>query len=433
MSSVVIGQNEVEAADTGSTVSSSSNPGRIKGFNEGLGVSGTTVDPPPGLGHTPAVREAESSALDAHHPSEANLRPPPSGSMTVTTLRKDESWQRYFPPTYPGSDFGVMPVSPWNPVEPALVRPSDSLRNPAKIESPSMTFTPLVEEPQEDHSQLWTENARLAAENELLKRTLGMAWDPAVASADWPSRNFETDLSMAAFYQNMWGGYPMMHPMHDMVAYGSGQWDATASRFGRARTMSDIPAKVHSAVDAPARTRDRANSANAVEDAHVDKIPDGPCTTVMLRNLPNNYTRVKLLQLIDDEGFARQYDFCYLPMDFKSHASLGYAFVNLLTPELAQQFWEKFEGFSNWSMSSQKVCSMSWSHPHQGLEAHVERYRNSPVMHEDVPEEYKPMLFKDGVLAVFPPPSKKLKAPAVSAARAGRQARNEDAEEAIES
>ena len=28
-----------------------------------------------------------------------------------------------------------------------------------------------------------------------------------------------------------------------------------------------------------------------------------------------------------------------------------------------------------------KVCRVTWSGPHQGLAAHVERYRNSPVMH----------------------------------------------------
>ena len=30
-------------------------------------------------------------------------------------------------------------------------------------------------------------------------------------------------------------------------------------------------------------------------------------------------------------------------------------------------------------------------------EAHVERYKNSPVMHKSVPDEYKPAIFKDGV------------------------------------
>mmetsp|Transcript_10370 Transcript_10370/g.21591 ORF Transcript_10370/g.21591 Transcript_10370/m.21591 type:complete len:142 (-) Transcript_10370:296-721(-) len=50
-------------------------------------------------------------------------------------------------------------------------------------------------------------------------------------------------------------------------------------------------------------------------------------TSVMLRNLPNNYTRSKLLEMLDNEGFASQYNFVYLPIDFQTEASLGYAFV----------------------------------------------------------------------------------------------------------
>ena len=52
-------------------------------------------------------------------------------------------------------------------------------------------------------------------------------------------------------------------------------------------------------------------------------LPGCPYVTVMLRNLPNNYSRAMLLELLDSEGFAGQYDFFYLPMDFKSRASLG--------------------------------------------------------------------------------------------------------------
>ena len=29
-----------------------------------------------------------------------------------------------------------------------------------------------------------------------------------------------------------------------------------------------------------------------------------------------------------------------------------------------------------------QVCQVGWSGPHQGFLAHVERYRNSPVMHK---------------------------------------------------
>jgi len=58
------------------------------------------------------------------------------------------------------------------------------------------------------------------------------------------------------------------------------------------------------------------------------------------------------------------------------------------------------------------VCEVSWSGPHQGFKAHVERYRNSPVMHRSVPDAYKPIIFQDGVRQDFPRPTRKIKAPA---------------------
>ena len=51
---------------------------------------------------------------------------------------------------------------------------------------------------------------------------------------------------------------------------------------------------------------------------------------MMLRNLPNNYTRDMFLSLLDEEGLSELYDFVYLPMDFCRDANLGYAFVNLV-------------------------------------------------------------------------------------------------------
>jgi len=140
--------------------------------------------------------------------------------------------------------------------------------------------------------------------------------------------------------------------------------------------------------------------------------PEGR-TTVMLRNLPNNYTRDMLLELIDSLGFRGQYDFLYLPIDFQTQACLGYAFVNLVDSNFVPAFWRAFDGFSNWSLPSRKVCYISWSGPHQGLEAHIDRYRNSPVMHPDVGDECKPLIFKEGLRVTFPPPTKSIRPPRV--------------------
>jgi len=143
-----------------------------------------------------------------------------------------------------------------------------------------------------------------------------------------------------------------------------------------------------------------------------DLLPgNGHKTSVMLRNLPNNYSRAMVLKMIDDEGFLGTYNFVYFPIDFRSRAGLGYAFVNFEDPAMVVRFWRTFEGFSNWMLPSKKSCFVSWCAPHQGLEAHVERYRNSPVMHPSVPDEYKPLVFSGGARVPFPAPTKAVRAP----------------------
>lgn len=138
-----------------------------------------------------------------------------------------------------------------------------------------------------------------------------------------------------------------------------------------------------------------------------------PATTVMLRNLPNNYTRTMVCTMMDKEGFKGHYDFLYLPIDFRSKANLGYAFVNLVSEADVQSFWKVFDGYTRWVLPSAKVCSVSWSGPHQGQQAHVDRYKDSPIMHSSVPDEFKPVIFAagSGERQAFPPPSKKLRAP----------------------
>mmetsp|Transcript_149209 Transcript_149209/g.278213 ORF Transcript_149209/g.278213 Transcript_149209/m.278213 type:complete len:515 (+) Transcript_149209:87-1631(+) len=144
-------------------------------------------------------------------------------------------------------------------------------------------------------------------------------------------------------------------------------------------------------------------------------------TTVMLRNLPNGYARSQLLELLDKHAFFGKYDFVYLPMDFRNGVNLGYAFVNLLAHEDALALTSALQGFCGWHSDSSKVCEVSWAHPHQGLREHVERYRNSPVMHASMPDEYKPMVFRSGTRVPFPPPTKTIKAPKLRlTAREGR-------------
>jgi hypothetical protein len=134
-------------------------------------------------------------------------------------------------------------------------------------------------------------------------------------------------------------------------------------------------------------------------------------TSIMMRNIPNNYTRAHVLKLLEKEGFSGAYDFFYLPIDLKTKSGLGYAFINFVNHESAIAFQKHFDGFSNWVATSGKVCKVTFSDRIQGLKQHVERYRNSSIMHESVPDEFKPMLFENGVPVRFPAPTKNVVVP----------------------
>merc|ERR1740117_716017 len=54
-------------------------------------------------------------------------------------------------------------------------------------------------------------------------------------------------------------------------------------------------------------------------------------TTIMFKNVPNQYQRDDLCKMMDEAGLAAQYDFVYLPVDFSRSACLGYAFVNFVS------------------------------------------------------------------------------------------------------
>merc|ERR1712048_1120734 len=101
----------------------------------------------------------------------------------------------------------------------------------------------------------------------------------------------------------------------------------------------------------------------------------------------------------------------YVPMNFRNECGFGYAFICMESEEAAEEFHEYFEGFQGWSEASPKVCSVTWSDANQTLEEHIEQYRNSPIMHESVPDKYKPGLYKEGERIPFPAPTKQIKAP----------------------
>lgn len=136
---------------------------------------------------------------------------------------------------------------------------------------------------------------------------------------------------------------------------------------------------------------------------------EGPGTTVMLRNLPESYLRHNVLRLLADEGFGRSYDFLYMPIHFAFGFNFGYVFVNLISAEEAQRFYDHFDGFARWD--SDKIAHVNWGETHRTLAQQILRYRNSPLLHPTVPDILKPCLFRDGHRVPFPPPTRRVRAP----------------------
>lgn len=131
-------------------------------------------------------------------------------------------------------------------------------------------------------------------------------------------------------------------------------------------------------------------------------------TTVVLRNLPESCTNELVLELLAEVGLERQVDFIYVPTDFRNFAAFGYAFLNFVSQEQAVLAMTRLSGRAAGGAASLEAC---WSAEHQGYAVHVRRYRNSPVMHPSVPEQYKPVIFKDGLQLPFPEPTKRIKEP----------------------
>jgi len=130
-------------------------------------------------------------------------------------------------------------------------------------------------------------------------------------------------------------------------------------------------------------------------------------TTVVLRNLPSHLSRSELVTILDEAGFCEKYDFVYLPTNFRSMTVFGYAIVNFTRFADAQTALEQFRG----TMVDGQAMITEWSKSQQGYDDLVCRYRDSPVMHNSVPDKHKPIILVKGRVQPFPPPIEPLQLP----------------------
>jgi len=146
-------------------------------------------------------------------------------------------------------------------------------------------------------------------------------------------------------------------------------------------------------------------------DDELDLKPEGN-TSVIIKNMIPNCSQQLLIDILHSHDFLADLDFIYVPMAFNEALSFQYAFLNFVDPSRAQEFRKSFTGFNSWRGlgMTDGGCRIEWSDI-QGLDAHVNRYRNSPMMHASVGDEYKPILLQAGVRVAFPAPTKQIHKP----------------------
>jgi hypothetical protein len=101
-----------------------------------------------------------------------------------------------------------------------------------------------------------------------------------------------------------------------------------------------------------------------------------------------------LIDELDGVGFSGRYDFFYLPMDVHNRTNVGYAFINFLTPEDAQRFYNIFKEYMFKRHSSKKIAGVSPAHV-QGLLSNLEHFLNRAVT-QSRDSQYRPIVFLDG-------------------------------------
>jgi hypothetical protein len=165
---------------------------------------------------------------------------------------------------------------------------------------------------------------------------------------------------------------------------------------------------------AQGRPREQAGMAIGMGDCFGGTVQD--CrTTLIFKNMCISAMRRDLVALLERHGFGGLADFVYVRTNFKSMTSFGYGVVNFVDHSSAERarvfFHGKASSLIHASAAAGDALEVSWTSERQGLEQHLEHFRNSPLMHPDVPEELRPLVLRKGVPVPMPPPTRRLAAP----------------------
>ena len=111
-------------------------------------------------------------------------------------------------------------------------------------------------------------------------------------------------------------------------------------------------------------------------------------TTVMIKNIPNKFTRDLLLNIVD-QNFKGAYDLFILPTDVNRYKNFGYAFINFTCSYYIPYFYFLFNGKKWSSTNSVKICEITYSKI-QGRNNLLSHYSNKIVFRNEEAKKYNP-------------------------------------------
>jgi hypothetical protein len=109
-------------------------------------------------------------------------------------------------------------------------------------------------------------------------------------------------------------------------------------------------------------------------------------TTIMVKNIPNKFTRDLLIKTID-KNFKSTYDLFILPTDVNRYKNFGYAFLNFTCSYHIPYFYFLFNGKKWGSTNSQKICEITYSKI-QGRNNLLAHYSNKIIFRNDDVKKY---------------------------------------------
>ena len=221
---------------------------------------------------------------------------------------------------------------------------------------------------------------------------------PMMPNMYWPYGGGVPTMQIDPAQGYSYHGWPNEHYGYAMMDVGSGSSSHRSPRssgeYARSPRTSESMARSRSSQNSTADASLKVNQAEyifSMEEANDEGATESVHgrTTLMIRNIPNKYNQSMMLDLLN-RSYAGQYDFFYLPIDFKNKCNLGYAFVNFKCAKQTAAFYKEFHKQRWKEFNSRKVCEVTYARV-QGKEAMVEHFKNSRFPCEN--EEYLPLVF----------------------------------------